>query len=98
MRQNAAIAFRALKKLNAPVINHGDPNNQWGAHFILSAEHRHDGRLFADTYHEEIREHRNDAGEIVNAFGIRQDVIEILDTNNLFAEWIDAGTVGIYDS
>jgi hypothetical protein len=97
MKRNARKAFTALKKLNAPVFDHGDPNNQWGAHFILGAERRtSDDRLFADHYCEEIKEHRNEDGKIINAFGIRQDVIDILDANELYAEWIDGGTVGIY--
>lgn len=99
MKRTARNAFEALKKINAPVINHGDLDNQWGAHFILSAELRcHSDQLFADYYHQEINEHYSDDGQIINACGIRQDVIDILNKNGLYAEWIDPGTVGIYDA
>ena len=99
MKRNARKAFTALKKMDAPVFDHGSPGNQWGAHFILGAELRNgDDRRFADMYGEEFKEHRNEEGEIINAFGIRQDVIDILQANELYAEWIDAGTVGIYSA
>jgi len=99
MKRNARKAFTALKKLDAPVFDHGSPGNQWGAHFILGAERRTgDDRLFADRYGEEFKEQYTEDGVIINAFGIRQDVIDILQANDLYAEWIDAGTVGIYSA
>ena len=98
MQRNARTAFNALKKLGATVIDHGDRDNQWGAHFILSGELADsNSSYFADYYGECIREYIDEDGKTVNAFGIRQDVIEILKAYRLFAEWIDPGTVGIYD-
>lgn len=104
MKRNAKTAFTALKRINAPVFNHCEAgeslDNQWGAHFILSAELEKAGdSLFADYYGDEIVEYRDsDTGEIINAFGIRQCVIDILSANGLYAEYIDPGTVGIYDA
>lgn len=99
MKQNARTAFDALKRIGAPVIDHGNPSDQWDAHFILGAELRTAVDVyFADYYDQDIREYVNSDGKIINACGIRQDVIEILDKSGLYAEWIDPGTVGIYDA
>ncbi len=104
MKRHARNAFDALRKIDAPVINHCENGesleDQWGAHFILSAEDRDsNGLLFADYYAEEIREETDaESGLILNAFGVREDVAEILRANSLFAEFIDPGTIGIYDA
>jgi hypothetical protein len=94
MQRNARNAFTALEKLGAPIYDRAE----YGAHFILGGELRtNDDHYFADYWQEEIKEHVNEAGQIVNAFGIRQDVIDILNANDLYAEWINGGMVGIYD-
>lgn len=85
-------------------------DNQWGADFILSAEDMDsDGRNLADYYQEMVREQFDDSADVnapnamilngrvlMNAFGIREDVHRILRANALRAEWIDGGTIGIY--
>jgi len=98
MQRNARTAFKALEKLGAPVFDHGDREDQWGAHFILSGELRStDDSYFADYWQEELREYIDETGKIQNPFGIRTDVNDILTANDLYAEWIDGGTCGIYD-
>ncbi len=76
-----------------------------GAHFILGAELRtSEDSHFADYYGCEIKEHwhpedlEKPIGErrVVNQSGVRQDVVEILDRNGLYAEWINPGMVGVY--
>ena len=99
MKQHARKAFNALKKIGAPVIDHGPGGGGWGEHFILSAELRdRDDAYFADYYTENLKEYVDGNGKLQNPFGIRTDVNDILRANNLYAEWIDPGTVGIYDS
>lgn len=88
-------------------------DDQWGAHFILSGELESAGStLWADYYQEEIRESLDydaaqneshcfrtaDGTVIRNAFGIRESVHKILRANGLHCEWIDGGTLGIYDA
>ena len=93
MKRNARLAFNALKKIGAPVFERADDPSQ----FILSAEDRGaDGRLFADNYRDEIREYVDGGGRVINAWGVRQDVRDILDRYGLMDEWINAGATGIY--
>jgi len=92
-------AFSKLKEIGASVIDHGDPDVQWGAEFILSAElqgYSENEVVLADYYHEQITEKVDDEGHIHNAFGIDEKVHAILKPLGLHAEWIDAGTIGIY--
>lgn len=97
MKSNARKAFTALKNLGVTVIESDD----YG-HFVISGE---DGKGFADYYQEYTREHYHPddtdlphaARRIENAFGIRTDVNKILDKHGLYAEWIDPGTLGVYD-
>jgi hypothetical protein len=86
-------AINALKKINAPIYE----RKEYGAEFLLGAELRtNDDKLFADYYREEIREYMRDDGKIINAWGVRQDVHDILAKNSLRTEWINGGLVGIY--
>lgn len=101
MSHNYEKAIEELNAINAPVYN----RQEYGAFFILGAELR-DGNdsYFADYYQEEIKEHWHPEDinkpllqrRIINAHGIRQDVINILDKYNLYAEWINPGMCGIY--
>lgn len=104
MKRHARTAYNALQRLdtdearNVHLINHGDPNNQWNAHFLIGCEPRGNGdEPVGDYYQEYIREHRDANGKIQNAFGIRTAIHDILDSHNLFAEWINPGLLGIYD-
>lgn len=94
MKRNARTASNALKKLGAPIYDsHG-----YGCHFVIGAELRtSDDTYYADYWQEELKEYRDEAGKIQNAFGIRTDVNEILAKHDLYAEWINAGMVGVYD-
>lgn len=116
MKRHARTAIAALRKIGAPVFNHCEHGesleDQWGAHFILSAEKEtNDSELWADYYQEEIREKFDDSGDVnapyahlidgrvlLNAFGIRESVHRVLRANGLYCEWIDPGTLGIYDA
>jgi hypothetical protein len=84
----------------------------WDAQFILGGELRDgDDEYYADYYAEDIREQvvpiepgdeavfeaSKPGHKIINAFGIREDVHVILRRYGLFSEWIDGGTVGIYE-
>lgn len=94
MFKQARTAFDQLQKLGAKVYE--DTSNR--AQFILSGEDRDkDGMLFGDYYNEEIRERWNDdKTKILNVGGIRTDVNDILAAQDLYAEWIDGGTIGVY--
>lgn len=97
MKRHALKAANALKKINAPVYDH--LAGEYGSHFIIGAELRtNDDVRFCDYYQEEIKEGYDINGNIINAFGIRQDVADILKANGLYAEWINPGQVGVYDA
>lgn len=100
-KRNTRKAITALKKINAPVYDH--LAGVHGCEFIIGGELRtNDDEYFADYYQETIRERwdRTDVPiserRVINAFGVRQDVVDILDANGLWSEWINAGQLGIY--
>ena len=94
MNRNTKAAIADLKAINAPVYDH--LAGEHGCEFIIGAELRTDGDMyFADYYAEEIREQIID-GKIINAFGVRQDVIDILEKHGLWSEWINPGQLGVY--
>lgn len=96
MKRNTRTAINQLKKINAPVYDH--LAGEGGCEFIIGAELRtNDDTLFCDYYQEEVREQVVD-GKVINAFGIRQDVADIIDKNGLFAEWRNPGQVAIYQN
>lgn len=84
MKANHKKAYDHLKALGAPVIEGGDSGET--DTFRISGEMNED-RIWADYY-------RMDYG----LFGIAPDVMKILEENNLFAEWINAGVLGVYDA
>lgn len=94
MKRNARRAFTALKNKGAKVFETKD----YGAHFILSGEDNYPTPV-ACFYGEYLREYKDkETGKIHNAFGIADFVHNILKKNSLYAEWIDAGTLGVYDA
>ena len=93
MRRNARNAFKALTKIGAPVI---ESKGDWREEFILSAENN-DTTVWADYYHEMLKEAVVD-DKIIHAFGINQKVHDILTKHGLMTEWIDPGTIGIYQN
>jgi len=84
MQRNYKKAFTALSNLGAPVIVGDDYGND--RYFRLSAEDN-DTVVWADYY---------DMG--FGLFGVNQVVVDILDANGLFAEWINPGVLGIHES
>ena len=98
MQRTARKAFTALPKIGAPVIDHGDSNNQWGAHFIISADDNVD-EVWADYYDGPMLERVDEkTGKIVWRFGVNPKITDILDECGLYDEWIDPGTIGVYDA
>lgn len=93
MKRNARKAFNALKKIGAPVME----TSGWGAEFILSAEDNVD-TVWADYYEAAHLERVTENGDIEWAYGINQIVHVILKEYGLMTEWIDPGTVGIYQN
>jgi len=102
MKRHARKAFTALKKIGAPVLG---PELEWGGHFAISGEqygrddglypgskdYDKDGLPWAEYYSE-------DYAETFSVFGVNKKIIEILDDNGLFAEWANAGVLGVFDS
>ena len=87
-----------LSNRGVHVIDHGDRDDQWGAHFLVGCEMRtSDDDPVGDYYQEFLREYVDGNGVIQNAFGIRTWVNDLLERNNLFAEWINAAVFGVYD-
>ena len=94
MKRNARNSFNALKKIEAPVYDHITDN---GCEFIIGAELRNsDDEYFCDYYQYSLKEYLDKKGNIVNAFGIREDVWKILKKYDLTAEWFNPAQVGIY--
>ena len=89
MKKNARLAFNALKKIGAPVME-----EPWsGGHFRLSGESGEDGPNglpWADYYME--------FGVNEEHFGVNADVMAILDKYGLYAEWCNPGVLDIYDA
>jgi hypothetical protein len=80
MTRNARNAFRLLKTIKCPVLE-----TTRSAEFLISAEDNID-TLWADFY-----------GEFCGGYPtINNKIISILESKGLFAEWIDAGTIGVY--
>ena len=114
MQANARHAFKAIEALGYTVYDQGSPSDDnWNAHFILSGELQNaDSKLAADYYQEMIREQvvedHSEPGDwvwrlpdgriILNAFGIQEEIHRILRRHGLHAEWIDGGTLGVYDA
>ena len=103
MQRNARKAYNAIKSLSTEhvhdvhLIDHGG-ENPYGAHFQIGCEPRTTGdEPVGDYYQEHIREYVDDDGVIQNAFGIRTVINDILDRNDLYAEWINGAVIGVYD-
>jgi hypothetical protein len=94
MFKQSRVAYDQIQKLGAKLID----GSGWNAEFIMSGEDRDvDGNLFGDYYQEEIRERWNDdKTKILNVGGIRTEINDILAAQDLYAEWIDGGTIGVY--
>jgi hypothetical protein len=87
MKRHAKTAFDALKKMGAPVIY---PDMGWGEHFAISGESNHP-EIWADYWKEF-------GGPGLDGFGVSLKINAVLEKNGLFAEWINAGVLGVYDA
>ena len=108
MNSNAYLAYAKLKALGAPVHPAGEHRH---AQFIMGAELRNnEDKYYADYYGYTVNEQEiNDCGDeysyrvhekgpiIINVNNVLEDVWRILREHNLMAEWINPGTVGIYN-
>jgi hypothetical protein len=102
MKRNARNAFNALKKIGAPVLG---PELGWGGHFAISGERAgrddymypgskdfaSDGMDWAEYYSE-------DYAEAWSRFGVHNEINDILDDYDLFAEWVNPGVLAVYDA
>lgn len=84
MQRNYKKAFTALKKLGVPVIVGDDYGDE--RFFRISGEDNYD-ILWADYYQMDF-----------GLFGVNQVVVDILDKNGLFAEWINPGVLGVHEA
>ena len=84
MQRNYKKAFTALKNLGAPVIVGDDYGDD--KFFCISAEYN-DDVVWADYYQMDM-----------GLFGVNQVVVDILDANGLFAEWINPGVLGVHEA
>jgi len=84
MNSNFKKAFEQLKAIGAPVIEGG-----WNGEedtFRLSGEYNTDKRTWADYWNQYSTGH----------FGVDLEVTKILKENDLYAEWVNPGVVGVY--
>jgi len=84
MKRQYRHAYNALKKLGVPVYEREDLNGR----FNISAEHPNSYEWC--DYYDGI--YRNDWD-----FGVNPVITKVLDKYGLFAEWINAGELGVYE-
>lgn len=82
MKNNYRKAFRKLKAINAPVIEGG-----WNGEdtFRISGE-CNDAKSWAEYWNQSS-----------GLFGVCDEITKILHDNGLYAEWVNAGVVGVYE-
>ena len=94
MNANAKRAYEALKKIGAPVLS---PDLGWGGHFAISGEYY--GR--DDGFYEGSKDFDPDGNlwfDYYENYWGSDHINDILKKHGLFAEWINAGVLGVYDS
>lgn len=82
MKRNLRNAYNAMKKIGAPVYDHGEDDT-----FVISAEENYED-LWAD-YYEGYRIFNNQ--HMVN-----DKLAAILDKYGLWCEWYDCGSLRVY--
>lgn len=82
MKRNYRNAYNALKKIGAPLIDHG------GDEFYISAENNVD-EIWADYYMMGM------GNSFVDDFGVNKKIGAILDKHGLFAEWQNPGCLAV---
>jgi hypothetical protein len=81
MKRNFRTAFNQLKKMGVPVYEH----REWHfSEFVIDAEEGN--KIWADY-------HSWDFG----LMGVSQKIVDVLDKQGLHTQWIDAGTLGVYE-
>jgi hypothetical protein len=90
MTRKHRLAFNALKKLNVPVYERCDIKN-----FQISAEHNFDTK-FGDTLWADYYDGQMMMGNDWE-FGVNPIITKTLAKYGLYAEWINAGELGVYD-
>lgn len=85
MKKNMRYAYNALKKIGAPVIDHGEEN------FYISAENNVT-EIWADYYMMGM------GNTFVDDFGVNKRVNRILDRYGLFAEWQNPGCLAVHEN
>ena len=88
MKNNYRKAFTALKKIGAPVIKGGYNGEDT---FRISGEDNVD-EIWADYYEESTGSSDN------FLFGVNNRINDILDDQGLYAEWINPGVLGVWES
>ena len=93
MEPNTRKAFDTLKRMGVPVYDHGEDGT-----FIISAEENTDDNTWADYYDGPSLEHLNKTtGEWEWSFGVNPKIERALDKFGLYAEWINPGSLGVYE-
>ena len=87
MQQQYRTAYNALKKMGAPVILGGGNGEDT---FRISAEDNTD-TVWADYYEEYC-------SEPAYEFGVKREIVDVLEANGLMCEWINPGVLGVYNS
>ena len=85
MKKNMRYAYNALKKIGAPVIDHGEEN------FNISAENNVT-EIWADYYMMGM------GNTFVDDFGVSKRINRILDRYGLFAEWQNPGCLAVHEN
>ena len=88
MKRNYRKAFDALTKMGAPVIEGGDNGEDT---FRISAEDNV-SYTWADYYQ------MTDGDDTGYMMGVSDKINNVLDANGLYAEWINAGVLGVYEN
>jgi hypothetical protein len=88
MKKNMRYAYNALKKIGAPVIDHGEEN------FMISAENNVK-TLWADYY---AMGDGYTCGDQLDDFGVNKKINAILDKYGLFAEWQNPGCLNVHEA
>lgn len=105
MKRHAKKAWNQLKHIGAPVLS---PDLGWGgegAHFAISGEqyghdngfyeghkdYAPDGNRWANAYSDDLEER-------YSVLGVHREILKRLDANGLYAEWVNAGVLAVYDA
>jgi len=88
MKKNMRYAYNALKKIGAPVIDHGEGN------FMISAENNVE-TVWADYY---AMGDGYTCGGQLDDFGVSKRINRILDRYGLFAEWQNPGCLNVHEN